>query len=317
MTEGTWHGLVASSSDTLRAYEDAATAIGRLDATARLAGPEVRRLLVLRCAVRPFGASRDGMIALLRPDGEGEAEVRAFLRALETGAARARGGVVPSVAMLHELLGDPADAADAGPDRAEADAFLLDAQDRPPPLLKAMLVAGALLRSAPDEPARPRIARLAALAAPLLLCVGGATTDAWLTIPTAGADEDLAAGPPEGDAGWDRWLLAAFGALAREARAAERGIAAARARAEHDVRRVSEALGRAAYSALDMLAMLRSDLVLTVQDAARALAQTPPTAGAAVARLEELGIAREVTGRARSRIFVYEGLVDALAPPAA
>ncbi|MFI5312364.1 MAG: hypothetical protein ACHQQ3_14085, partial [Gemmatimonadales bacterium] len=133
--------LIASSgADTIRAYEEAATAVGRLDATARLAGAEVQRLLVLRCAVQSFSAGRDGMIALLRPDGEGEPQVRAFLRALETGAARARGGVVPSVAMLHELLGEESDRA---ANWSEADALLLDARDRSPPLLKAMLVAGA------------------------------------------------------------------------------------------------------------------------------------------------------------------------------
>jgi hypothetical protein len=226
--------------------------------------------------------------------------------------------------MLRELLGgaqgDP-EAPNApnapGGAAADADAFLRDAEDRSPPLLKAVCAAGALLHSAPDDGARDRTAAAAALAAALavslVLIVGGAITDSWLALPIAD-DRTLAAGPLEGDAGWDPWLHAAFGALAREARAAQRGISAAHQRAEADEVRVREALGRAAYSALDMLALLRSDVVLTVQDAARSLAQTPPTAGAAMARLEELGIAREVTGRARSRVFVYEGLVEALAP---
>jgi hypothetical protein len=39
-----------------------------------------------------------------------------------------------------------------------------------------------------------------------------------------------------------------------------------------------------------------------------------PTAGAAVERLVMLRIAREVTGRARSRAFAYEGMVRALEP---
>jgi hypothetical protein len=33
-----------------------------------------------------------------------------------------------------------------------------------------------------------------------------------------------------------------------------------------------------------------------------------------VARLVELGVAREVTGKARSRAFAYDGMVRALAP---
>jgi hypothetical protein len=127
-------------------------------------------------------------------------------------------------------------------------------------------------------------------------------------------DESLANGPGDGNAAWDDWLGAAFGSLAREARAAQGGISRARHLADSDIARVSAAFGRAAYSALDVLALLRAELMITVPDAARALQLTTPTAGAAVARLAELGIAHEVTGRARSRAFVYGGLVDALAP---
>jgi Fic family protein len=80
-----------------------------------------------------------------------------------------------------------------------------------------------------------------------------------------------------------------------------------------DVTRTREALGRAAYSALDILGLLRSDMMITIPDAARALGQTPPTAGAAVMRLVELGIAREVTGRSRSRAFVYAAAIERMA----
>ena len=63
-----------------------------------------------------------------------------------------------------------------------------------------------------------------------------------------------------------------------------------------------------------MLALLSRNLTLTIPDAARALGQTIPTSGAAVARLARLGIVREVTGRRRSRCFVYGAVIDALAP---
>ncbi len=305
--------LAAAGLDTLRSYEDAATAVGRLDAAGSLAPPGLRRLLTLRCAVRSSGTGVNGMIALLRPDGEGEPADRSFLRALEAGAGRARGGVVPSVAMIAELLGmAPSDFGAPG----AAEGPLGEPGARTPPLLRAVHASGAILQSAPRDDGNAATSgarRAAALAVALLLCVGGSTTDAWLTIPLAG-DPLLTAGPADTDAGWDEWMRAAFAALAREARLAERGLAVARARAEADEERVREALGRAAYSAVDVLRLLRSDLALTVPDAARTLQQTPPTAGAALARLEELGIAREVTGRARSRVFVYPALVDALAP---
>jgi hypothetical protein len=233
------------------------------------------------------------MIALVRPDGEGDHRTRSFAAAMRHGSARARGGALPSVASLHELLGLPAPRWSASP----IDELLRDAHERTPPVLKAALAAVAI-RSAATETDEADVACLAALAVTLVLCVGGATTDAWITLAPA-PHETL------------RDILAS---LAREARAAERGLADAQQLFEADEQRVRESLGRAAYSALDVLELLREQIVVTVPDAARSLDQTPPTAGAAVARLVELGIAREVTGKARSRAFAYEGVVRALAP---
>jgi hypothetical protein len=312
---------------TIRSYEDAATAIGRLDGTASLAPKGLRELLVLRCALTPSGASRDGMIALLLPDGDEDSPLRTYRAALRTGASHARGGVVPSVELLYDLLGitppkgstetgtfaqptaQPTAQSTAQVTESAITDFMRDALLRTPPLLKAVTTAGALLALPGDN----RLT-LAPLATSLVLCVGGATTDAWITLPLAG-DAELAQGP--GPADWSHWLGRAFRALASEARAAERGLADARGRLDADQVRVRDAFGRAAYSALDLLDLLANDLVITVPDAARALGQTPPTAGAAVARLADLGIAAEITGRARSRAFVYSGLVDALAPAVA
>lgn len=168
-------------------------------------------------------------------------------------------------------------------------------------MLKAALVALALRVAAGGDDDELQAAQLVSLAVTLVLCVGGATTDAWLTIPHV-------------HAAGDHSLKDTFAALAREARAAERGLMAAQELVEDDEQRVRASLGRAAYSALDVLALLQERIVVTVPLAVRALGQTPPTAGAAVARLVELGIAREVTGKARSRVFVYDGIVKALEP---
>jgi len=178
-------------------------------------------------------------------------------------------------------------------------------------VLKAALAAQLLRGAAPPsgrDSAPPAGQHLAALAVPLLLCVGGATTDAWITLPLATAAAADAPTMPT--------LRDLFATLAREARAAERGLVAARELCAADEIRLRDALGRAAYSALDVLALLRQEIVITVPEAARTLGLTPPTAGAAVARLVELGIAREVTGKARSRAFAYEGIVHALRPSA-
>jgi Fic family protein len=139
--------------------------------------------------------------------------------------------------------------------------------------------------------------------------VGGATTDAWITLPRRAAAATVDGAGPS--------LRETFAALARDARAAERGLQVALELCDADDARVRTVLGRAAYSALDLLGLLRERIVVTIPDAARTLGLTPPTAGAAVARLVELGIAREVTGKARSRAFAYDGIVGALAPPSA
>ncbi|MFI5231135.1 MAG: hypothetical protein ACHQSE_01360 [Gemmatimonadales bacterium] len=256
------------------------------------------------------------MIALARSGGEGN-EPRAsfgFARALREGAARSRGGALPSLASLHQLLRLSRPAVTA----PEIDELLRDANERTPPVLKAALAALALRVTGPAgsesraarEPPAPAEHHLAALVIPLLLCVGGATTDAWVTLPL---DDAVATDTP----GAAPTLREIFAALAREARAAERGLLAARDLCAADETRVREAFGRAAYSALDVLALLRQEIVIAVPETARTLDLTPPTAGAAIARLVELGIAHEVTGKARSRAFAYEGMVRALRPSAA
>jgi hypothetical protein len=171
-------------------------------------------------------------------------------------------------------------------------------------VLKAAFVALALRAAAGSDSDEPMTARLVSLAVTLVLCVGGAITDAWLTLPDV-------------DSADDRSLRDTFAALAREARAAQSGLAAAQELVESDERRVQASLGRAAYSALDVLALLQDRIVVTIPETARALGQTPPTAGAAIARLVDLGIAREVTGKARSRAFAYDGIVRALEPKTA
>jgi hypothetical protein len=297
------NALASAGIDVLRAYEDAATAIGRLDAAANLASAGFRELLVLRCIATPLKGSHSGMIALVRADGEGDDALFRYGTALRDGAARARGGALSSVAKLHELLRVEAPSWHAGP----IDDLLRDAHERTPPVLKAALAALAISaesRSVEDGTAAANESQLSALAVTLTLCVGGATTDAWLTLPPTHQSTD-------------RTLGGTLAALAREARAAERGLTAARELGDADERRVRGSLGRAAYSALDVLALLRDQIVITVPETARALGLTPPTAGAAVARLVELGIAREITGKARSRAFAYDGMVRAVAPESA
>jgi Fic family protein len=67
-----------------------------------------------------------------------------------------------------------------------------------------------------------------------------------------------------------------------------------------------QALGRPAASALRLHQALRERPVLTLKKAHRRAGMTFPTAAKAMAALMSLGIARELTGGRRNRVFVYD-----------
>ena len=79
-----------------------------------------------------------------------------------------------------------------------------------------------------------------------------------------------------------------------------------------------EQLGRAAPSALRVFDLLRDRILISPARAARELDLTWPTVQAALGRLEDLGIAEEVSGKKRDRLYAYgrqlrvldEGIVD-------
>jgi len=242
------------------------------------------------------------MIALLRSDREGQLSVR--YAALLAGAAKARGGVVPTLHWMCEQLEIPNIASRATESQRQIwstiDGLLLDSGERTPPVLKVAAVAAALNRLDMES----------GLAAALLLCIGGATGDTWLTLALP---SELSSVPTD-DRELGVWFTSAFGALAREGRAIERGLVTAATQIVDDAGEIRRAYGRAAISALELHTLLSDRLVLTLPDVARALGFTAPTAGAAMERLESLGIASEVTGQHRGRAFVYTALVDGFAP---
>ena len=281
----------------LAALEGAATATARADAAVRFAPEGVGGLAKLRVAVAPAGAGAEGMIALLRGEGERAEELGRFRAALTQSMTRARGGIVPTIATLSSALGETAPTEDV----KEIDALLRGADDPLSPLLRAAIAAGALRRSGASL-------EMATLAATWTLCVNGAIGDGWLTVTQAVALPSASA--------IDEWLLVAIANYTREGRELEHAATLAAEIIARDEARIRESLGRAQFSALDVLGVLRRDGAINVPDVAVALGISAPTAGAAVERLMELGIAREITGRARSRVFVYAALVEALSPTA-
>lgn len=67
-----------------------------------------------------------------------------------------------------------------------------------------------------------------------------------------------------------------------------------------------EALGRPAMSALRAHHLLCEKIIISIPRATRVLRVTKPTAAAAMRHLQALGIVRELTGRKRNKLYVYQ-----------
>jgi Fic family protein len=75
---------------------------------------------------------------------------------------------------------------------------------------------------------------------------------------------------------------------------------------ETDRRRI-EALGRPAASALQVHELLQTKPIIAIPNAAKKLGISAPTVAKSVQHLVKIGIAREITGKQRRRIFAYPG----------
>jgi DNA-binding transcriptional ArsR family regulator len=71
-------------------------------------------------------------------------------------------------------------------------------------------------------------------------------------------------------------------------------------------------IGRQAPTALLIQEALQSKPFATIASLTRATGFTTPTVTQALSELERLGIEREVTGRARGRIYAYTRYLEAL-----
>lgn len=112
-------------------------------------------------------------------------------------------------------------------------------------------------------------------------------------------------------AAWEEWLEFFLGgviAVAGSATDTARGI---RAIVDRD-RATIHQLGRGAASAVRVHELAGRRIVLTAGGTAAQLGLSVPTVNGALARLEDAGILREVTGRRRGRLFVYEAYLELL-----
>jgi Fic family protein len=110
---------------------------------------------------------------------------------------------------------------------------------------------------------------------------------------------------------WEQWLeffLEGVVAVASSATETARRI---RELVERD-RASIHGLGRGAASALRVHELAGRRVVLNARGAAAQLGLSVPTVNGAFVRLEQAGIVREVTGRRRGRIFVYDAYLELL-----
>jgi len=80
---------------------------------------------------------------------------------------------------------------------------------------------------------------------------------------------------------------------------------------ENDTRRLQQS-GRSAANALRVLAALRQRPILSLPQLCQLTAMTFPTANKTMAMLVETGIARELTGQRRNRVFSYDAYLAIL-----
>ena len=81
---------------------------------------------------------------------------------------------------------------------------------------------------------------------------------------------------------------------------------------ERDRARIESELGRAAGSALRVHHLIVRDIALSIPDATAKLALSEPTVANAVGHLESLEMVKEVTGRKRGRLYVYDEYLSIL-----
>jgi hypothetical protein len=145
---------------------------------------------------------------------------------------------------------------------------------------------------------------LAELVPALLLCSTGMTEQLRL-LPFAGVD---GAHRAEALTAWragdeEPFAALALGECARAARERRIGVRRALAAMNDDEAHLAP-LGRAAITARRALAVLRDQLATSMPRLSERLECSRPAAGDALERLVEVGLAVEITGRQRDRVYV-------------
>jgi Fic family protein len=189
--------------------------------------------------------------------------------------------------------------------------FIHDQPERTPPLLKAGLAHAQFETIHPFLDGNGRVGRLLIT---LLLCAEGALTQPFLYLSLyfrehrAEYYELLQRVRTDGD--WESWMqffLTGVAEVSAQATATARALLAL---FEKDRDRILNRRGSGAV--MTLFEFLRGRVITTIPRAAKELNLTQPTVTSALRRLEEIEIVREITGRQRGKVYVYQQQMDIL-----
>lgn len=351
-------GLELSGED-YELMERANRALGRLDGVTTLF-PEtglflylyVRKEAVLSSQIEGTQSSLSDLLLYESDEVPGVpiddvVEVSNYVRALDHGMERLRGGFPLSLRLIKEIHGillekgrgsrkqpgefresqnwiggtRPGNAAYVPPPPDQIlncmgalEKFLHDDPERVPTLLKAGLAHVQFETIHPFLDGNGRVGRLLIT---LLLCAEEALTDPILYLSLYFKTHrqryyDLLQ-RVRTEGAWNAWLRFFLRGVQETANQTVEAARDMRALSQQDRERISEELGRAAGSALRVHELLQRRPVVNVKQANRELSLSKPTVRSAIENLQELGLVRELTGKERYRIYVYDryfGILD-------
>lgn len=190
--------------------------------------------------------------------------------------------------------------------------FMRDTPSRTPVLIKAAL---AHVQFETIHPFLDGNGRLGRLLITFLLCAEGALTEPLLYLSLYFKRHRdlyydlLQRVRTEGDwEAWVRFFLEGVSETAEQATCTAQRILAL---FERDTRRIGE-LGRSANSIFRVHTAMRNRVILGIPATAAQLGMSPPTVASAFKQMQDLGMVKEVTGRARDRLFVYSEYMQVL-----
>jgi Fic family protein len=191
--------------------------------------------------------------------------------------------------------------------------FLHDQPVRTPLLIKAALAHAQFETIHPFLDGNGRLGRLLIT---LLLCAEGALQEPilylslYLKVHRDVYYERLQRVRTHGE--WEEWLRFFFEGVRSTSAQAVDSARAMHKLFQDDWNRIQD-LGRAAGSGHQVHEMLKRHVVLSMPRTGQLTGLSAPTVSSTFARLESLGIVREVTGRQRGQIFAYGRYLDLLA----